>query len=104
MFAGIDFPSRFEKDNFVSRRTTGHNMLDPESLISGAEIQQGLAYDNSKRNWESEEHYMSAVLGNISTDEILRTAPRTSVAFETELRAFIVPNRLEAFYQLEEGE
>ena len=28
MIAGIDFPSLFTKDNFTSRRTTGHNMHD----------------------------------------------------------------------------
>ena len=36
MFAGIDFASGFEKDNFAIRRTYG-NWYDPESLITGAE-------------------------------------------------------------------
>jgi hypothetical protein len=75
-FAGIDFPSMFESDNFVSRRTTGHNMFDPESLISGAEIARGFTYTNSKRAWQSEAHYRSAVMGDIDTNAILKSAPR----------------------------
>jgi hypothetical protein len=80
MFAGIDFPSFFDKDNFTSRRTTGHNMFDPESLISGAEINQGHTYTNSKRKWLDATHYEWAVMGHITPDEILATAPRVSVA------------------------
>ena len=76
MFVGINFPSRFDKDNFTSRRTTGHNMYDPESLISGEEIEAGLTYLNSKRYWADEKHYLSAVDGTLSPDEILATAPR----------------------------
>ena len=44
---GIDFAGNFEKDNFASRRTTGNNMYDPESLITGAELAAGLTYKNS---------------------------------------------------------
>ena len=42
MFVGVDFPSLFDKDNFTLRRTTGHNMHDPESFITGRELEQGL--------------------------------------------------------------
>ena len=41
----------FEKDNFTSRRTTGNNMFDPESLLTEGESRQGYEYDNSKRDW-----------------------------------------------------
>ena len=76
MFAGVDFPSKFTEDNFTSRRTTGHNMNDPESLISGKELEQGFSYSNSSRNWSREEQYLQAVRGDISWDEVLKTAPR----------------------------
>lgn len=79
MFAGTNFPSLFEKDNFTLRRTTGHNWYDPESLITGAEIAKGMTYTNSKRMWLSEAHYHSAVSMNLSTDtvdSIISTAPR----------------------------
>lgn len=76
MLAGVHFGSLFDKDNFTLRRTTGHNMVDPESLISGAEIARGMTYTNSKRNWRDEAHYISAVTGAIDTDTVLSTAPR----------------------------
>lgn len=76
MFVGIDFPSLFEQDNYELRHTTGHNMLDPESLISGEELAKGLNYKNSKRWWASKESYLRAVSGEVSTDDILRDAPR----------------------------
>lgn len=34
----------FGRDNFAARRTTGHNLYDPESLITGAEVEAGLTY------------------------------------------------------------
>ena len=60
-FAGFDFPNCFTRDNFTSRRTTGHNMHDPESLISGAELARGLTYTNSRRAWRNEAQYLAAV-------------------------------------------
>ena len=41
MLVGIDFPSLFTHDNFTSRRTTGCNLYDPESLLTGFEIGAG---------------------------------------------------------------
>lgn len=79
MFVGIDFPSLFEGDNFTIRRATGHNMYDPESLISGAEIAAGMTYTNSRRNWMSEQHYLNAAAGLIACESILRNAPRVLV-------------------------
>ena len=76
MIAGRDFPSLFEKDNFKSRRTTGHNMLDPESLITGAEIEAGFTYANSARDWLSPIDYYRACHGRIPVDQILILAPR----------------------------
>src|ERR1035438_1385307 len=75
-FTGTDFPSKFDHDNFVSRRTTGHNMFDPDSLISGKEITKGLTYRNSARSWKNQEHYLAAVRGDITTEQILESAPR----------------------------
>jgi hypothetical protein len=34
-------------DGFASRRTTGHNMFDPESTISQGELDAGLTFMNS---------------------------------------------------------
>jgi hypothetical protein len=76
MFAGLNFPSLFDNDNFTLRRTTGHNMYDPESLITGAEIDSGMTYTNSARNWSSEKDYLAAVAGEMSVDSILVLAPR----------------------------
>jgi hypothetical protein len=74
--AGIDFPSRFTADNFTSRRTTGHNMYDPDSLITGEEIARGMTYTNSTRSWRNEEHYIQAISGELSPEEIAESAPR----------------------------
>ena len=90
MIVGIDFPSLFDNDNFKSRRTTGHNMFDPESLISGKEIEQGFTYTNSRRNWYSEEHYRHAVYGDIGVLEILSSAPRIFV----EIKHKVNPDRM----------
>jgi hypothetical protein len=75
MFVGIDFPDRFENDNFSIRRSIG-NWYDPESLISGEEIKQGMSYTNSKRFWMDEQQYLDAVEGLLTVDEILMLAPR----------------------------
>jgi hypothetical protein len=67
---------RFENDNFTSRRTTGHNMFDPESLMSGEEEARGMTYTNSRRVWPSADVELDAIEGRIDTDEVLRVAPR----------------------------
>ena len=66
----------FEKDNFTSRRTTGNNMYDPESLITGAEAAAGFTYDNSHRQWASNDVYYAAVHGIIPHAGIPAIAPR----------------------------
>lgn len=76
MICGIDFPSFFDKDNFTLRRTTGHNMHDPESFITGAELEKGFTYTNSRRNWANYRHYVAAVAGMLTPEEIAKTAPR----------------------------
>ena len=108
-FTGTDFPSKFDHDNFVSRRTTGHNMFDPESLISGKEIAEGLTYRNSTRSWWNQEHYLSAVQGDFTTEQILEFAPRVLRPLYTYPRLehwanALAPRRsyLDAFYELEE--
>ncbi len=67
---------RFKDDNFTSRRTTGHNMFDPESLMSGAEAEQGMTYENSHRVFPDTQSEDDAVTGRIDTDTILKIAPR----------------------------
>jgi len=75
MFAGVGFADKFTNDNFNIRRSMG-NWYDPESLISGKEIARGMTYKNSKRNWVAEFHYLEAVEGRMSVEDILATAPR----------------------------
>ena len=84
MIAGIDFPSRFNRDNFTSRRTTGHNMYDPECLMSGAEDRAGYTYTNSARDWDNEAHYLRAVLQEITPEEILFEAPRVFLSYNQQ--------------------
>jgi hypothetical protein len=62
MFVDIDFPS-----------IPGY---DPESLLTGAEAQQGLDYGNSRRDWPNEILYRLAVGGYITLAEIVQRAPR----------------------------
>ncbi len=66
----------FGKDNFTSRRTTGHNLYDPESLITGEESERGLTYQNSERSFASVSTELSAYSGELTTDEILVYGPR----------------------------
>lgn len=84
--AGIDFPSNFEKDNFDSRRTTGNNQFNPDSLITGGELEQGFTYTNSRRVWFSRADYLDAVHGRESRNgllwdvqSIIDFAPRRSI-------------------------
>lgn len=67
----------FGKDNFTSRRTTGHNLYDPESLITGAEVEAGFTYENSERKFPSDgllEEF--AIRGAMPTADILLIGPR----------------------------
>jgi len=80
MKAGIDFPSLFVNDNFTSRRTTGHNLHDPDSLITGAEIEAGFTFANSTREWNDQAHYLKACLGDLTSEEIAQTAPRIFIS------------------------
>lgn len=66
----------FERDNFASRRTTGHNLYDPNSLMSGAESENGFTYANSTRKFPDVETELAAVDGRLTTEEILKVGPR----------------------------
>lgn len=66
----------FNKDNFTSRRTTGHNLYDPECLITGKEIASGLTYQD-KRDWQDREGYIEACSQVITPNDIAVVAPRT---------------------------
>lgn len=65
----------FERDNFRSRRTTGHNLYDPESLLTGAEVAAGLDYGHP-RQWPDSKTYDRAVSGQIAPERIPDIAPR----------------------------
>ena len=68
--------SMFDRDNYKLRHTTGHNMLDPESLITGAELAEGMTYGNSHRDWLNVGSYKRACSGEMSTNDVLIVAPR----------------------------
>jgi hypothetical protein len=68
--------SLFEQDNYALRHQTGHNMLDPESVITGAEIARGFTYDNSHRDYLTEQSYKLARSGEVPLYKILIFAPR----------------------------
>lgn len=70
----------FGKDNFTQRRTSGHNMYDPESLITGKESSEGMTYLNSRRVFPSVDAEFDAIEGKMGVDEILKAAPRQLVA------------------------
>lgn len=76
MFVSVHFPSAFELDDFSGRRTTGHNLYDPESLLTGGEISHGYTYANSTRDYISASHYLHCIDGTLSPDEIALGAPR----------------------------
>jgi len=72
--------SYFERDNFTSRRTTGNNMFDPESLLTGGEGTDGLDYDNSTRDYPSQGTYDDIVHGRVPVELVPKIAPRTLVS------------------------
>jgi hypothetical protein len=74
--ARVDFPSLFDADNYSARHVTGHNMLDPESLITGRELAEGMTYENSHREWASEEQYWLACAGTVPTEKLVKLWPR----------------------------
>ncbi len=80
MIAGKDFSSFFDDDLFTLRRSgsafDSGNPYDPESLLTGGEAARGLDYGNSRRSWPNEETYRAAVGGHLTTEQILRIAPR----------------------------
>ncbi len=76
--SGSTYKNVFADDNFASRRTTGHNGYDPESLITGAEVAAGLTYYNP-RVWPSIHDYLDAVEGYIDVNEVIALAPRRSL-------------------------
>jgi hypothetical protein len=65
----------FTADNFSKRRTTEHNLYDPESLLTGAEMARGLDYD-CPRLFIDEETYINCCTGKIPVDAIPEVAPR----------------------------
>lgn len=75
---GTTQKSLFVTDNFTSRRTTGNNLYDPESLLTGAEIERGLDY-STPRIWSSYEVYKDACEGKFTPEVIAEIAPRTNL-------------------------
>ena len=56
-----------------------NTLYDPESLLTGSEVEQGLDYDNSCRVWPSEAMRQRAERGDIPVSQIPLIAPRKRV-------------------------
>lgn len=72
----------FRKDNFEARRASQRGAgvaYDPESLLTGEEIEAGLDYD-CPRVWRFAGHREAAVWGEIAVGDIPRLAPRVRKA------------------------
>lgn len=54
---------------------------EPNSLISGAELEAGFTFDNSIRCWANPEDQKAAVRGELTVQEILTKGPRKLKAF-----------------------
>ena len=52
------------------------NQYDPESLITGKELEQGMTYLNSYRDWPNEICEDLAINGEMSAELIAQFAPR----------------------------
>lgn len=68
--------THFAQDNFSIRRTTGHNMFDPDSLITGAELARGFTYANSHRDYPGQHTYDAIVAGDVPLAIVPDVAPR----------------------------
>lgn len=52
---------------------------DPESFLTGAEIDAGFTYDNSRRRWSTAALYDAACRGELTLEDIVRLAPRVRI-------------------------
>lgn len=91
MRPGIDFPDAFVQDTFAARRggpqgvkdspVLGSEVFfsgcgyDPESLLTGGEIEAGLGYGDP-RVFPDAETYRQCILGNVPVEDIPQVAPR----------------------------
>lgn len=66
----------FSTDNYALRHATGHNMYDPECLITGREIARGFTYTNSHRDIVGPATYNLICGGELKTRTVLNMAPR----------------------------
>jgi hypothetical protein len=69
----------FSQDNFSTRRNnspSAGNGFDPESLITGAEVNAGFSYTNSHRAYPDQATYDALVAGDIPASRVAEVAPR----------------------------
>jgi intein/homing endonuclease/GGDEF domain-containing protein len=85
LIEGRDFDGFFATDNYDLRHATGHNMLDPESVITGREISHGMTYANSQRQYPDIETYVKAASGTLGAGELQKIAPRVRVDGTTKV-------------------
>lgn len=70
----------FDQDNFRERRASQNGAgvaYDPDSLITGTEVEAGLDYENSTRSFDTPKHDKQAKQGKLSTRKVLQFGPRT---------------------------
>jgi hypothetical protein len=74
------------EDNFAQRRASQNVAYDPDSLLTGAEVEAGLDYENSTRvpvdrNTFSSDidlaYHADAIAGELDTTKVLTFLPRT---------------------------
>lgn len=78
---------KFDRDNFELRRSNSPACgvpYDPDSLLTGAEVEAGLTYMD-KRHWASEVERNAAVAGAFLPQVIPELAPRVLSADHEEL-------------------
>lgn len=71
----------FKQDNFAERRNSSPSAgvaYDPESLLTEGEVRAGLSYGD-KRVWPSQELYLKAVSGLLSSEQIVAIGPRVKI-------------------------
>lgn len=72
----------FQGDTFAERRNATPSAgvaYDPESLLTGAEAEAGLTYQD-RRLWPSEAAFIAAIEGRLTPEQVAAVAPRVKIA------------------------
>lgn len=91
----------FDTDNFSERRANSigaGNAFDPESLITGYEIERGFTFTNSHRDYPGQHTYDAIVRGEVPMAIVHLVAPRVLNQPRVEDAAFLVRTFVTALY------